>query len=152
MSLELQPITLAEAREYVKLHHRHHVPPVGHRFSVAVNDGDKIVGVLIAGRPVARHLDDGWTLEVTRCCTNGHRNAPSMLYGTARRAAWALGYKKIITYTLASETGVSLKAAGYKLIGERGGGKWSRPSRPRVDKHPTGQKLLWENSCPTKRK
>lgn len=98
--LNLQPITFEEACEFVRRHHRHHVPPQGHKFSIAVNDGEKVVGVIIVGRPVARHLDDGWTLEVTRCCTDGTRNACSMLYGAARRTAWALGYRRLITYTL----------------------------------------------------
>lgn len=142
--LEIQPITFDEACEFVRRHHRHHVPPQGHKFSIAVNDGEKVVGVIIVGRPVARYLDDGWTLEVTRCCTDGTKNACSMLYGAARRAAWALGYRRLITYTLKKEPGTSLLAAGFKEIGLRGGMSWNRPGRPRVDKHPLGQKRLWE--------
>ena len=143
--LELQPISLAEAKQFVASHHRHHQPPVGHKYSIAVNNGDDIVGVIIVGRPVARAYDDGWTLEVTRCCCiDGARNAASKLYGAARRAAWALGYRRLITYTLPSESGASLRGAGWRCIGIRGGGSWDCPSRPRVDKAPTGQKLLWE--------
>lgn len=100
--------------------------------------------MIIVGRPVARHLQDGRTLEVTRCCTDGTRNACSMLYGAAWRATKAMGYTKLITYTLTSESGSSLKAAGWKVIGEAGGGTWNRPNRFRVDKHPTQLKLLWE--------
>lgn len=142
--LELQPITFAEACEYIKRYHRHHQPPQGWKFGIAVNDGDEIVGVIMVGRPVARMLDNGWTAEVTRCCTNGHKNAASMLYGAAWRAARAMGYKRLITYTLAEELGISLKAAGYREVGKVKGGTWNRKGRPRIDKHPTGQKTLWE--------
>jgi len=93
---------------------------------------------------VARHFDDGWTLELNRCCTNGTKNAASKLYGAARRATFALGYKRLITYILFSEKGTSLKAAGWKVLGLAGGGKWNRKNRPRVDTHPMGQKQLWE--------
>lgn len=111
-----------------------------------MNDGSVIVGVITVGRPVSRRRDDGWTLEVTRCCTNGFRNAPSKLYGAVRRAVFAMGYKKLITYTLPSESGASLHGAGYRLIGKAGGGSWSNKDRPRIDKHPLGLKLLWEVS------
>ena len=142
--LELQPISYKEACEFIKNHHRHHLPPQGWKFGIAVNDGEKVVGVITIGRPVARHLDNGWTLEVTRSCTDGTRNANSKLYGAARRAAFALGYKRLITYTLIDEPGTSLKAAGWKELGCAGGGTWNREGRPRVDTHPTGQKRLWE--------
>lgn len=142
--LELQPITFREACAYVEKHHRHHRPPQGHKFSIAVNDGEKIVGVVMVGRPVARNLDDGWTAEVTRCCTDGTSNANSMLYAAGWRAARAMGYRKMITYILDSEPGTSLRAAGWKFIGKRGGGSWSRPGRPRIDTHPIGQKMLFE--------
>ena len=144
MSLELTPISLTEANAFVHSMHRHHKPVVGHKFSVAVSDDSGVRGVVIVGRPVARHLDDGWTLEVNRCCTDGAKNACSMLYGAAWRAAKAIGYRKLITYTLPTEGGSSLKASGWRLIGERGGGTWNRAERPRIDTHPTGQKLLWE--------
>src|SRR5687768_15134628 len=106
MSLELQPIAFDEACEFIRLHHRHHLPPVGHKFSIAVNDGAKVVGVVTVGRPVARHFDNGWTLEVTRLCTDGTPNAASMLYGAAWRAAKAMGYRRLITYTLQEEPGI----------------------------------------------
>lgn len=113
MKLSLQPITLREAAAFVRRHHRHHGPARGWRFGIAVNDGEKVVGVAMVGRPVARGMDDGWTLEVNRCCTDGTRNAASMLYGAAARAARALGYRRLVTYTLASERGTSLRAAGW---------------------------------------
>lgn len=144
MPLEIQPITFAEACTFITRHHRHHKPPQGHKFSIAVNDGQKVVGVCIVGRPVARHNDDGWTLEVTRCCTDGTKNAASALYAAAWRAARAMGYKRLITYTLRGEPGTSLKAAGMRVVGQTKGGSWNCPSRPRVDKHPTGPKVLWE--------
>ena len=142
--LELQPITYQEACNFIDEHHSHHLPPQGWKFGIAVNDGEKVVGVVTVGRPVARHLDDGWVLEVTRCCTDGTKNAASKLYGAAWRACKALGYKRLITYTLIEEKGTSLKAAGWKSLYETKGGSWFTPSRPRVDKHPTEQKVLWE--------
>jgi hypothetical protein len=127
-------------------HHRHHKAPQGGLFAVAVNDGENIVGVAVVGRPVARMFDNGYTAEVTRLCTLGHKNACSMLYSAAWRARQALGYRRLVTYTLADEGGSSLRAAGWKLIGEAGGGTWNRPNtgRLRIDTQPTGTKLLWE--------
>jgi len=144
--MTLQPISLKEAKEFIIRHHRHHLPPVGYKFCIGVNDGKSVVGVLIAGRPVARHFDDGWTIEVTRCCTNGYKNAPSMLYGAAARVARGMGYRRIITYTLPSESGSSLNGAGWNFVWKTSGGSWDSKTRPRVDKAPTCQKLLWEKS------
>lgn len=144
MKLTLTPCTLSDASEFVKQHHRHHKPPQGGLFAVAVSDGKEVRGVAIVGRPVARNLQDGWTAEVTRVATLGDKNACSMLYGACWRAARALGWRKLVTYTLPEEGGASLKASGWKLIGEAGGGSWSVPSRPRVDKHPTQVKFRWE--------
>lgn len=137
-------IELAEANAFVREHHRHHKPVVGHLFSIGAALGETIVGVVIVGRPVARMRDDGQTAEVTRLCTDGTKDACSFLYGAAARAAFALGFKRIGTYILASEPGTSLVAAGWRNLGERGGGSWSVPSRPRVDKHPLQRKLLFE--------
>jgi len=142
--LALQPITFAEASAFVKRYHRHHAPSVGWKFGIAVNDGEKVVGVVTVGRPVARMLDNGLTLEVTRCCTDGTKNACSMLYGAAWRATKALGYQRLITYTLIEESGTSLRAAGWTPLYETAGGSWFTPSRMRVDTHPLGQKTLWE--------
>jgi hypothetical protein len=144
--LQLQPVTLEEACEFIARHHRHHLPPVGWRFGVAANDGERVVGVAVLGRPVSRIIQSAepYTMELTRLCTDGTRNAASFLLGAARRATFALGYKRLITYTLEEEGGVSLRAAGWREIGRAGGGEWNRPSRPRVDKAPTGQKTLWE--------
>lgn len=144
MALNLQPVTLAEANTFVEQYHRHHGKVVGAKFCIGVNDGTKIVGVIIVGRPVARMLDDGWTAEVTRCCTDGTPHVASKLYAAARRAALAMGYRRVITYTLESEPGVSLVAAGWRFVRLSDGGTWNRPNRLRVDKHPIGQKRLWE--------
>ena len=142
--LSVVPISFGEACEYVRQHHRHHKPPTGHKFSIAAARGAVVVGVAMVGRPVARHLDDGWTLEVNRVATDGARNACSMLYGAAWRAARALGYRRLITYTIPSEGGASLRGAGWTTVGEAGGGSWSCASRPRVDTHPTQVKIRWE--------
>lgn len=144
MSLRIVPCHLDEANAFVAQHHRHHKPVPGAKFALAVADGDEVVGVAIVGRPVARMLDDGWTLEVIRTCTTGAKNANSMLYGACWRAAKALGYTRLGTYTLPEESGASLRAAGWRLVGEAGGGSWSRQSRPRVDKAPLQRKLRWE--------
>lgn len=146
MKLSHTRIKLSEANDFVAAHHRHHKPVIGHVFSLgAVLDGE-LVGVAIVGRPVARMRDDGKTAEVTRLCTDGTRNACSFLYGAAARAAFALGFQRIGTYILATETGGTLNAAGWKLIGETKGGSWSRVSRGRIDKHPIVPKLLFETT------
>lgn len=142
--LALVPLDLSEANAFVLRVHRHHGEVVGHKFSLGAVLTDEIVGVAIVGRPVARHRDDGLTLEVTRLATDGTRNACSFLYGACARAAFALGYKRIGTYILASESGASLKATNWRMVGEVRGRTWSCPSRPRVDKHPTQGKLLFE--------
>jgi len=146
MSLQVTPIHFAEANAFVEAFHRHHKPMLSCRFSIAVSDGDKVCGVILAGRPVSRMLDDGWTLEVNRCCTDGTRNACSMLYSAAWRAARALGYKRLLIYTLPEEGGASLRGAGWTLIGARGGGNWNRETRPRIDTAELlqGQKQLWQ--------
>ncbi len=123
--LTLRPITYEAAAEFVDAHHRHHKRPVGHKFSVACYDGDRLCGVVMVGRPVSRYFDDDQTLEVNRLCTDGTRNACSMLYGTAWKAARALGYKRIVTYTLESEPGTSLRAAGWHCDGTAGGRNWT---------------------------
>ena len=142
--LEIVPMTLKEANAFVEQNHRHHGPVVGHKFSIGLSDGEKIVGVAIVGRPVARHLDDGWTLEVNRLCTTGERNACSMLYAAAARAAKAMGYRKIITYTLDSEPGASLRAAGWTCAGPAGGERWTGQRRPVADLYPAQMKLRYE--------
>ncbi|WP_440063815.1 XF1762 family protein [Streptosporangium sp. OZ121] len=134
MALHLVPVTFAQASAHVEQEHRHHRPPPGHKFSLGVSDEDGVLrGVAIVGRPVARGLQDGRTLEVTRTATDGTRNANSMLYGAAWRAAKALGYVRMITYTQDGESGASLRAAGWRPVAHcppRPG--WNCPSRPRA--------------------
>lgn len=146
--LELQPMTYPDACEFIVRHHSHHLPPQGWKFGIGVNGGECVVGVVTIGRPVSRRLDDGWTLEVTRCCTDGTKHVASMLYGAAWRATKALGYRRLITYTLQSEPGTSLRAAGWKVLYETAARPkgWDVPSRPRTVKAPTCGKTLWEAS------
>ena len=149
--LHLQPLTFKEACMFVAVNHRHYRPPQGHLFSIGVNDGESIVGVCIVGRPVARGLQDGYTAEVTRCCIiDGVKNGCSKLYGAAWRAARAMGYRRLVTYTLQQEGGASLRAAGWQLIGEAGGGNLDCPSRPRVStpEELRQKKFRWERTAP----
>lgn len=144
MRLTIVPVTLREANAFVLRTHRHHGAARGCKFSVGVLDEDgELRGVAIVGRPVARGLDDGWTAEVTRLSTDGCRNACSALYAASWRAAKAMGYLRIGTYTLASEPGTSLRAAGWRILAEVKGRSWSCPSRPRSDSHPLDDKTLW---------
>lgn len=130
--LVIRPISLNDANNYVENFHRHHRKAQGHKFSICCMDDDRLCGVAIVGRPVARRLDNGRTLEVIRLCTDGTKDACSKLYGACARVAKEMGYEKIITYILQSETGTSLKASGWKLELENAGGRsWSSPSRPR---------------------
>lgn len=147
MTLSLVPISIGDAKEFVRQHHRHHRPPQGGLFAVACAMGGVVVGVAIIGRPVARLNQDGFTAEVTRLATDGTRNACSMLYGAAWRAARALGYRRIGTYILAEESGASLRAAGWRIVAEVKGRSWDCPSRPRVDRHPQQNKIRWEMSA-----
>ncbi|QBJ94506.1 hypothetical protein D0Z67_29500 (plasmid) [Streptomyces seoulensis] len=133
MSLHLVPVRFQDAAAFVAMWHRHNAPPIGCKFCIGVADEDGVLrGVAIVGRPVARHFDNGQTLEVTRTATDGTANANSMLYGAAWRAARALGYTRLITYTQAAETGASLRAAGWHVIAHRPARPgWNVPSRPR---------------------
>jgi len=149
--LVIVPCALEDANRFVRMYHRHHRDVPGHKFSLAVvtdDAPDRIVGVAIISRPTARMSDDAWTLEVVRVATDGTDNACSALYGSCRRATFALGYRRLITYTLPEESGASLRGAGWRLIGEAGGGKWGRADRPRTDAHPLQAKLRWEAVWP----
>ncbi len=156
-SLRHQRIGLSEAQAFVLAHHRHHPPPVGHLFSLGAYRDADLVGVAIVGRPVARMRDDGLTAEISRLCVRSdlpsvtdrhgrsHANGTaSFLLSRCARAAIALGYRRIGTYTLARESGVSLRAAGWSMIAAVKGRSWDTPSRRRTDRHPTEGKLLWE--------
>jgi hypothetical protein len=147
--MKIKPVSLKFAQEFVREHHWHNKPPIGHKFSVGLFDGDKCVGVAVAGRPVARVLDNGFTLEVTRTCTDGTRNANSMLYGAIVRAAIALGYEKCVTYTQHDESGASLRGAGWTPVADlppRGG--WDMPGRRRADIGSANvARIRWERKC-----
>lgn len=152
--LKIRPITLREANAYVDQHHRHNKSTNGHKWSVACYDGDRLCGVAICGQPVARALDDGLTVEIRRVCTDGTFNACSILYGACARIAREMGYKKVVTYTLISEPGTSLRASGFLNCGKAGGMTWNRPNRPReveqvtlfgtVKKYSEEEKIRWE--------
>lgn len=134
MNLRLAPISIKAAKAFVVRFHRHNNAPLSGLFAASVIDeAGEIQGVAIAGRPCSRKIQDGWTCEVTRLCTNGAKDACSMLYGSIRRAAKALGYNRIVTYTRGSEPGTSLRASGWKETAKSNPGEWSSPSRPRIE-------------------
>lgn len=146
MKLSVVPISFKSACSFIRQEHRHHKPPQGHKFSIGLTDGTKIIGVAIVGRPISRHLDNGKRAEVTRLCTNGVKNGCSKLYSACWQAAKAMGYTEMITYILASENGKSIEAAGWKFDCEAGGYSWNVPSRPRIDKAPREKKKRYSIS------
>lgn len=142
-NLHIAPITFKSACDFIAANHRHHRPPQGHKFSLALyRDDGLLVGVATCGRPVSRYLDDGLTLEITRLCTDGTYNACSMLYGACARVAKDMGYRSIITYILESESGASLKASGFVCDGKAGGVKWTG-ERDRGQEIPHEMKTRW---------
>ncbi len=149
-ALQLIPLTQRQAREFVGRYHRHNLPPRGDIIRVGLQSQRTIVAVGMAGRPVARGLDDGTTIEITRICTLGTPNAASRLYGALCRAAKALGYTSAITYTLASEPGSSPRAAGFEWDADVPIDSWERPNRARYqqdlfgnNRRPTEPKIRW---------
>ena len=143
VTLRIVPVTLEQANDVVARLHRHNKPVVGARFCIGIKRGSELVGVAIVGRPVAPKLDDGMTAEITRVCTDGTRNAASMLYGACRKAARAMGYDRIFTYTLSEEGGASLRAAGFKLDKADAGGSarmWHNRDGRKVE--PVGNDLI----------
>ena len=152
------PIELSAANAFVARLHRHHKPVHRDKFRVGCEDDNGILrGVIQVGRPVSRMLDDGKTIEVVRCCSDGTKNVCSFLYSRAARIAREMGYDRIITYILQSEHGTSLRASGWNLDSDNcGGGSWDVPSRPRnlygeqslfedaKTKYPTERKQRWE--------
>jgi hypothetical protein len=132
MRLVIVPVTFRQACAFIEAYHRHHRPPRGMKFAIGVATDGVLAGVATVGRPVARHLDDGRTVEVTRTCTSGVSNANSMLYGAAWRAARAMGYQRMVSYTQEGESGASLRAAGLLPVARlpaRPG--WHSPGRVR---------------------
>ena len=136
--LILKPTTLKAANTFVDQYHRHHKATIGHKFSISIIDDEgKTRGVVIAGRPVSRNSDDGWTCEVTRLCTDGVKNGCSILYSAAARAAKAMGYRRIQTYILETESGGSLIASGWTYQATTQGGAWKYTNQTRNNNHPT---------------
>lgn len=142
--LTIKPIHLKEANKYIEQYHRHNIATAGGKFAVSCYDNDMLVGVAICGRPVSRKLDNGTTLEIYRNCTNGTHNACSKLYGACIRIAKNMGYKKIITYTLESENGASLKASNFTFAGKCGGKQWSGKRKRDYYVAPPEMKNRWE--------
>ena len=139
------PITLKDAWKFVNTHHRtHSTKAAGGLFAIAATQNTYIGGVVIVGRPSSRVLDNGWTAEVTRCCTIGQKNMCSFLYGKAWQATKAMGYKKLITYVLDDEPGTSLKACGWKKVWLTKGRKWSSDKTVRRNPHAIQDKYRWE--------
>ena len=151
LSVKIIPITLKEANTYVTENHRHHKAVVGCKFCIGLQDGEHLIGVAICGRPVSRYYDNGFTLEINQLCTDGTRNACSKLYGACIRIAVAMGYERIITYTLQSENGASLKASNFICEGIAGGEHWTG-NRNRNTEAPAEMKIRWayykKNSLP----
>ena len=141
--LKIKPTTLKFAQDYIKKYHRHNIPPVGCKFAICICDSDRVCGVAVCGRPVSRFLDDGETLEIYRCCTDGTKNACSCLYGACRRIAKSMGYKKVITYTLQSESGTSLKASNFINDGIAGGKEWTGTRKKDYYISPKEKKIRW---------
>ena len=141
--LEIRPCHLSFAKAYIAQYHRHNIPPVGGKFAIACYDDNRLCGVAICGRPVSRHLDDGLTLEIYRNCTDGTFNACSKLYGASQRIAKDMGYKRIITYTLESENGASLRAANFICDGLAGGASWTGERRRAYYVAPKEMKKRW---------
>lgn len=142
MGMKICPITLKKANEFVTAYHRHHKSCRGCKFCIGLIDGVDLIGVAICGRPVSRYLDDNYTLEINRLCTDGSQNACSMLYGACVRVAKAMGYHKVITYILQSENGSSLKASNFICEGTAGGEIWTG-CRNRDNGVPKEKKTRW---------
>lgn len=143
--LQIVPLELSEANMLILRWHRHHKEAQGHRFSIgAINNGE-LIGAAIVGRPVARCVNHRTTVEVTRLVTDGTKNACSILYAATARIAREMGYHKIQTYILDTETGVSLQAAGWECEAElAGGGQWKHTDgKPRRTDQPTSAKQRW---------
>lgn len=141
--MKIIPCTYRDAKNYIDMYHRHHNASIGCKFCIAVADESGIHGVAMCGRPVSRYLDDGLTLEINRVCTDGSRNACSMLYGACCRIAKAMGYEKCITYTLVSENGASLKASNFTNEGIAGGTHWNGCRNTQKPKSPHEMKIRW---------
>ena len=143
--LRLGAVTQRAAKQFIARHHRHCPPPCGWRYGIAAYNASRLVGVVWVGRPVARLLDFTRIVEVNRLCTLDTplaKQAASMLLAAAAREAKRRGFCSTITYTLAEESGVSLRAAGWREDGQSRGGTRSRQGRTRSE-HAKGPKTRW---------
>lgn len=129
-------------------HHRHSVPARGHKFSIGAVRAGELVGVAIVGRPTARLLDDGRTLEILRLATQGERNVCSYLYSACWRAMRAMGYRRCVTYTRAYEDGASLKATGFAAVSRERPGPHGARKGVRYPVRPKEDAVRWEISTP----
>ncbi len=146
--MTIEPISLAAANSFVVAWHRHSGQVIGHLWSHGLFGADLTLhGVAIVGRPVARALDDGATVEVTRLATDGTRNACSRLYAAAVREARRRGYRRVVTYTLATETGASVRAAGFSRTAAVPGREWTTPTRPRRLRRHNPDRIRWERAA-----
>jgi hypothetical protein len=144
MALELVPVTLAEAKLFIAVVHRHNPKVVGARSCVGAAENGEMVGVALVGRPVNKHLDDGWTAEITRVANEaGYKNACSFLFNAASKLARSMGYRRCFTYNQKRESGSSLRALGWKVLYDIRGRSWNTPSRPRMDKHTIEDRQMW---------
>ena len=140
--MKTRPITLKEAAEFVGAFHRHHKAPVGHRFSIGAEHDGKLIGVVVVGRPVARNTPQYTVAEITRLCTDGTKNACSFLYGVAARISKEMGIERVQTFILPTESGISLRAAGFVFDGVSNSGSWQTRKGRRTDQ-PTEPKHRW---------
>lgn len=142
--MKIIPMHLKQAQEFISKYHRHNIPPVGGKFAIGCISDGNLCGTAICGRPISRMLDNGNVLEIYRCCTNGTRNACSMLYGACLRIARNMGYKEVITYTLVSENGASLKASNFIYDGLSGGLEWTGERKRKYYVSPKERKIRWK--------
>jgi hypothetical protein len=143
--LQVRPIIFRDASKYVREYHRHSAPARGCKFAISITDGEKLRGVATCGRP-CRLLQDGVTAEITRVCTDGVRNGCTLLYATCIKILRLMGYRRIVTYTRADETGHTLKLSGFKAVARVRAEQYSRPSRPRRlrEPHEMVERVRWE--------
>ena len=143
--LQIVPLTRTVANQLIRDHHRHHGPATGYRWAIGAREGNRMVGAAITRRPKARLSEQYQLAEVTRLVSDGSKNVCSFLYAASARIAREMGFDRIQTFILESESGVSLRAAGWKFVRMSKGGDWNRPSRGgRRTDQPQGPKQLWE--------
>lgn len=139
-------LPLREACGFIARHHRHHVPPQGGIVALGLWEDEKLVGIGILGRPLARAAQMNGDAELIRLCVLPDvAHAASALQARMKRVAQSLGFRRMLTYTLADEAGTSMRAAGMQRdIDLTRGGEWTTPTRKRLAAiHPTARKIRW---------